>query len=182
MPTASRTPSQFFISPTPLYKPSPAAICKQILNISLPPHSSDSPAQSAHPSRSIEMLFSAFHALFCSSLNINHTDSERPKSFRGDGVHRSARPTAVCRVGRALLWAPPPTPGGGGVGPQRGAAPPQGPGAFINGACIIEPFLVREQVQPNRELPTAKTFSDPTEKSAAYCDGRSTNSGLMCRS
>ena len=165
MPTASRTPSQFFISPTPLYKPSPAAICKQILNISLPPHSSDSPAQSAHPSRSIEMLFSAFHALFCSSVNINHTDSERPKSVRGDGVHRSARPTAVCRVGRALL-----------------CAPPQGPGAFINGACIIEPFLVREQVQPNRELPTAKTFSDPTEKSAAYCDGRSTNSGLMCRS
>src|SRR5581483_5097229 len=39
----------------------------------------------------------AFHELFCSSLNINYTFSERPKSFRGDVVQRTARPTTVCR-------------------------------------------------------------------------------------
>ncbi len=77
------------------------------------------------------------HTPDCSSLNINHAYSEHLKSFRGTAC-RGLPAYHRVPVGRALL-----------------CAPPRAPGAFINDACIIEPFMVREQVQRNRELPQA---------------------------
>jgi hypothetical protein len=60
-----------------------------------------------------------FHELFCNSLKINHTYSERPKSFRGTAC-RGLPALPPCAVGRALL-----------------CAPPRAPGAFINDAFSL---------------------------------------------